>query len=385
MDSAINKMENTTSEVINFETLVSKLNEHQKRLSVNPNYIKDGIVIGSNTISKLSKLKNKHIINVNLEIPKEFSKQLGAGEINRIGGVLKHAQNQTFIKHLKEVKPSNVKKLTKVANIAFIALDILESVIVDQKLKEILETVKNIDLKLDAQNRGKLKSALEQFKDLHLVSNPDIKQQKILLIQNELSYCDHLYTNIYDNKWNKYLDLNTKYNNSKIRNSNELKDIVKIGCSLPGALEPIIMCKVAQIKLYGMQDEYVLAQDKANSLNSFLIDKLNDYKDVFDGDSLDEKKASYKNVWFQKREKRFSKIKDELTEPNEKIEFLLNSTICYTLSIPVLIGPSKSMNIDEYTESKETSRSKFFWQKIIIWINTMFIKIRKSISNLFNN
>lgn len=382
MNTQVQKKENVQTEIVNFETLVAKYEEHQKKLSINPNYLKDGVVFGLNTLNKINQLKNKHIVNVHLEIPKEFYKELGAGKINRVAGALKHSQKQTFIKHLQEVKPSKVKKLTKAANIAFIALDVLESVIVDQKLKEILEIVKEINLKLDAQNRGALKSAIEQIKDLHLIQNTEIQQQKILLIQNDLSYCEQLFTTIYENKWNKYIELNNKYATAKITNSSELNELHKIGISLPNSLEPIIICKVAQTKLCEMQDEYVLAQDKAFNLAGFLSDKLDDYKNAFSDNSLDEKKKIYKNYGIQKKEKRFLKIKDELVEPNEKIEFLLNSTLCYALSIPEVIGQGvkkKDANLIDYTE---VNVSEKFWNKIKKWFFKVINKIKIGISSL---
>ena len=382
MDSAIQKQENKSSEIVNFETLVTRLEEHQNRLSVNPNYIKDGLVVGLNTIKKIKQLKNKHIINVDLEIPKELYKQLGAGKIKRVAGALKHPQKHTFIKHLQEVKPSKVKKLSKVANIAFVALDVLESVIVDQKLKEIIEIVKEIDLKLDAQNRGALKSAIEQIKDLHLVQSPETKQQKILFIQNGLSYCEHLYTSIYENKWNKYIELNNKYAKSKITNSSELNELRKLGIAIPDALEPIIICKVAQTKLYEMQDEYVLAQDKAFNLVTFLTDRLSDYKNAFDDNALNYKKKLYKNYGIQKRDKRFLRIKDELIEPNEKIEFLLNSTLCYALSIPEIIEQTETNKVDNYVDYLEIKTSENLWQKIITWFSRIINKIKIRISDI---
>ena len=39
---------------------------------------------------KIEKLKNKHIINVNLEIPKKFYEELRDGKVVRVGGSLKH-------------------------------------------------------------------------------------------------------------------------------------------------------------------------------------------------------------------------------------------------------------------------------------------------------
>lgn len=145
---------NNDTVVESFETLAEKLKEHQKKLSVNRNYIKGGLAIGVNALEKIEKLKNKHIINVNLEIPKKFYEELREGRVVRVGGALKHPTKNVFKKHLKEIKPSAVRKLTKATNMVLFITDVFGEVLVDQKLGDIMNAVKEIDLKLEAQNRG---------------------------------------------------------------------------------------------------------------------------------------------------------------------------------------------------------------------------------------
>jgi len=375
MKSEIIVPENTGNEIVSIKELNSKLKQHQKKLSLNKKYVKEGAKVGSKAIEKIEKVVNKHIINVNLEIPKEFVKKLAEGKVYRKGGALKIPQTERFAKHLSEVKPSNVKRLTKIANVAFLALDLIESAIVDQKLKDILEYVKDIDLKLDAQNRGAFKSAIEQIKELQLIQNLDVKNQKILLIQDRLSYCEHLFTEIYEGRWQNYLELKRKFDNSILDNSSELKKMIKLAKNLPNDLEPIILCKIAQTKLCEMQGEYILAKEKSFVLNSFLADKLDEYKDEFDSPGLDSKKNKYKKYGFQKRDKRFAKIKEELIEANEKVEFLLTSSICYTLSIPEELGEEvEVIHVDESSTKTES---------LFLRIKNWFISLLKKLTRIF--
>lgn len=376
MEKNLVTTDQSKKEIVTAKELQSKLKQHQNKLSHNKKYIKEGSKVGLKAVEKIEKVFNKHIINVNLEIPKDFVKKLGEEKVYRIGGALRIRENKRFAKHLSEVSPSNVKKLAKFGNVAFLALDLIESAVVDQKLKEILIYVKDIDLKLDAQNRGELKSAIEQIKELQLIQNEEVKKQKILFIQDRLSYCEQLFTEIYDGRWQKYVELNRKYQDSRITNYTELKELTRIGKSLPNDLDPIVLCKVAQTKLCEMQGEFILAKEKAFNLNSFVADKLDEYKDAFSSNSLSIQKEKYKRCGFQKRNKRFIAVEEELEESNEKIEFLLNYSICYTLSIPEELDEE----VDSIVSSEVLKKDDSLFTKIKKW----FIAIFKKLKRLFN-
>ncbi|MCR4322050.1 MAG: hypothetical protein NUV74_17160 [Candidatus Brocadiaceae bacterium] len=335
--------------VESFGTLAKKLEEHQKKLSVNRNYIKDGVVIGVNALEKIEKLKNKHIINVNLEIPKKIYEELRDGKVVRVGGALKHPTKNVFRKHLKEIKPSAVRKLTKATNMVFFVTDVFESVLVDQKLRDIMNTVKEIDLKLEAQNRGAFLSAIEQSRELYLIQNEEIKRQKIILVLDKLSYCEHLFTVIYENKWKEYIKLDNSYKNdfkSRLTNTSELKKMCEIGKALPEYLEIIALCKIAQVRLWEMLGQYVLAKEKAFNLVSFLSEKIDNYKDNFGDYALSIKLGSHSRLFGEfwdmctwdagglHREKRLKNIKDGFIESHERIEFLLNTALCVPLDVP---------------------------------------------------
>lgn len=338
-----------------FGTLAGKLEEHQKGLSVNPNYIKDGVVIGVNALEKIKNLKNKHIINVNLEIPKKFYEELRDGKVVRVGGSLKHPTKKVFRKHLEDIKPSGVHKLTKATNMIFFVTDILGQVLVDQKLRNIMNTVKEIDLKLDAQNRGAFLSAINQARELHSIQgDEELKKQRINSVLGELSGCEYLFTVIYENKWKEYIELDNSYCNSiksRLTNASELKKMCRIGKEMSEYLEIIVLCKIARIRLWEMSGQFVLAKEKAFELVSFLCEKIDNYKDAFGYMALLTKKYGYNRRWDGfvfygildscmggkltrlHREKTFENINDELLESHERVEFLLNTALCVPLDV----------------------------------------------------
>ena len=331
--------------VESFEALAEKLEEHQKKLSVNPNYIKDGVVISVNALEKIKNLKSKYIINVDLEIPRKFYEELRDGRVVRVGGVLKHPTKNVFKKHLGEIKPSVVRKLSKATNWAAPGLDVLGQVLVDQKLGDILGIVKEIDLKLEAQNRGAFLSAITQARKLCLASNKEIERQELFLVLNDLNHCEHLFTEIYKAKWKEYNKLDNMYRSSLLTNTSELKKICKIGKAIPGDLEIIALCKIAQIRLREMSEQYVRAKEESFGLVSFLCEEIGNYKDNFDDYAMSIKELRHQKLfiefwkmctWYfkcQYEEKKFQNIKDEFLEPHERVEFLLNIALCVPLGV----------------------------------------------------
>lgn len=335
------------SVVESFETLAKRLDAHQKKLSVNPNYIKEGVVFGVNALEKIEKLKNKHIINVNLEIPKKFYEELRDGKVVRVGGSLKHPTKNVFRKHLEDIKPSGVRKLTKAINVVSFATDVLGQVLVDQKLRDIMNTVKEIDLKLDAQNRGAFLSAIGQARELYSIQgDEELRKQRINSVLGELSGCEYLFTVIYENKWKEYIKLDNSYRTSLLTNTSELKKMCKIGKEMPEYLEIIALCKIARIRLWEMSGQPVLAKEKAFDLVSFLSEKIDNYKDSFGDHAMSIKKNQHQKLFIEfwklctwdteclYEEKIFKNIKDEFLESHERIEFLLNTALCVPLDVP---------------------------------------------------
>jgi hypothetical protein len=348
------------TKVVRFENLVDKLKKKAKALSTNPRYVKEALNTVYSVLEKLEKLKRKKFLQVELKIPGELAEKLGKSKILRVGEMIKQGENHSLAKLLVETKPSNVKKFLKTKNIAFKTVDLMESVLLDLKLEEITGKVEEINGKLDAQNKGALKSAVQQMKELPLIQNPEIRKSKILFIQDKLSLCEHIFSELYESKWKKYTRLKSNFEKSVISNKKELKEMCEIGEKLPGELEPIILCKVGQVKLSEMQEEFVLAQEKAFDAAKYVSEKLEDFKNEFSELSLDHKNENYKNPADFNKKKTLLKLKDQLVESNEYIEYLLNTTISFALTVPEEV-------------SVEPVESKGFLSKILSWLKRVFL------------
>jgi hypothetical protein len=383
------------TKVVKFEDLVEKLKKKAKALSTNPRYVKEALNNVYSVLEELEKLKRKKFLQVELKIPGELAEKLGKGKILRVGEIIQLGENQSLAKLLVETKPSNVKKFLKTKNIAFMTVDLMESVLLNQKLEDITGKVEEIDGKLDAQNKGALKSAVQQMKELPLIKNPDTRKSKILFIQDKLSHCEHVFSELYESKWKRYTRLKSNFEKSVISNKKELKEMCEIGEKLPGDLEPIILCKVGQVKLYEMQEEFVLAQEKAFEATKYVGEKLEEFKNEFSERPLDHKNENDKNpadfnkkgvappthsrsarcrsfggfiskVYFFcmhlkdiNKKKTFLKLKDQLVEANEYIEYLLNTTLSFALTVPEEVAV-------------EPAKRKGFWSKILSWLKKVF-------------
>jgi hypothetical protein len=361
------------TKVVRFEDLVDKLKKKAKTLSTNPGYVKETLNNVYSVLEKLEKLKRKKFLQVELKIPGELAEKLGKGKILRVGEIIQQGEKHSLAKLLVETKPSNVKKFLKTKNIAFKTVDLMESVLLDQKLEDITGKVEEIDGKLDAQNKGALKSAVQQMKELPLIQNPDTRKSKILFIQDKLSHCEHVFSELYESKWKQYTRLKSNFEKSVISNKKELKEMCEIGEKLPGELEPIILCKVGQVKLYEMQEEFILAQEKAFDAVKYVSEKLEDFKKGVapPTHSRSARRRSFGGVISKiifycmhlkdiNKKKTLLKLKDRLVESNEYIEYLLNTTLSFALTVPEEV-------------SVEPGERKSFLSKILAWLKKVFL------------
>jgi hypothetical protein len=320
------------TKVVRFEDLVRKLREKAAALARNPNYVKEKLNRVYKLLERLDQLHRKKMVRLDLEIPRELAKKLGSSKVLRVDGIIRQSVDTAIDSLLLEARPSGFKRLAQVKNISFMALDTLEAVIVDRRLEDIAEKVANIDAKLDAQNRGVLKSALDQMKELGMIRDPETKKNKLLFVQDRLNQCDHLFNELYQAKWQRYQFLKEKFESSTFSNKSELKEMCEIGEQLPAFLEPVLLCKVGQVKLYEMQQEFALAQDKAFEMAAFAAEKLEQFKDEFSLVSLENK--NYKNITDFNPEKTLAALKDRLLHPNEHMEYLLNTILSFVLTVP---------------------------------------------------
>src|SRR5882724_11942860 len=117
--------EHTT--VLAFPELVGRVKKRHDSIAVNPRYQKSVAKLGVQHLQKLEHLLKGNVISVDLEIPKELVSKLRSNKVFRKGGILRGSDSKQIVRHLKDVKPSKVCKLAKAANIAFVAIDVLET------------------------------------------------------------------------------------------------------------------------------------------------------------------------------------------------------------------------------------------------------------------
>ena len=165
---------NTVS--LSFTQLVAKVEKRHKSIAANPRYQRGAGKVAVHYLQKLDDLRRRNIIKAELELPKQLARELRNNKVFRKGSVLRRTGSGEIVKHLKDVRPSKVVKITKALNVAFIVVDALETVLVDEKLKQILEVVRSVEAKLDAQNRGKLKGALAAIHDLPSIQDSETKR-----------------------------------------------------------------------------------------------------------------------------------------------------------------------------------------------------------------
>jgi hypothetical protein len=367
--SVTRKQEVEKTRVLSFSDLLHKLKEKSKALARNPKYVKDLLRRVYSVVEKLEKLRRKKIVRIDLEIPRELAKKLGSGKVMEVDGIIRQTGEAAVANLLREIRPSGFKKISKVKNISFTALDTLEAVLVDRKLTDISEKVDDIDGKLDAQRRGALKSALQQMKELSMIQNPDIKRNKILLVQDRLNQCEHMFDEMYGNKWQRLEALKEKSEKSTFSNKGKLKDMCEIGEQLPVLLEPVILCKIGQVKLFEMQGEFTLAQEKAFDLAGYVAEKLETFKKEFSARSLENLK--YKNVTDFNRPKTIAGLKDRLEEPNELMEYLLNTTLSFVLTVPEDTSPGPA---DENGKDQGPLYpvKLNWWRRFMQWLKRLF-------------
>ncbi len=368
-----NKDLNPTTDIITISDLGDYFAVREERLKNNRNYSKNGWELGRTVLNLLSDISQKDIVTVKLLVPKKFHESLVKGEVIRVGGVLRQAKDQRIAHHMKEIRPTNVSKLTKVANLAFFAIDILESILVDKKLNEILTEVKDINLKIDAQMYGNLQSALQGINELNLCMKDEFRLPKIPLIDKSLRDCECQFNNIYKKKWEKVTELDKEYYSSKIRKRSVLKKQIALCNSLPSLFQLIVTCKVARIKLCELQGDYTLANRISVELSEFLAKSLLEFKQIFGNEAIQKKLSEYKILKTEFFKPKLEEVTDQVKESNEVLEYLLQSALCYTLFLPEVVG-----------DPSEAPKNGFDTTDAILANPSRFDRFKKKLHSLFH-
>ncbi len=290
MSKELSKVNISTPELI--ELSKNKL----EKLSKNKNYPKKVIDIGSRVYENFDALGT-----VTLEITPELSKRLAKGELRRTNGILRHKDGSIY-KHLKEANPTKLKTLSKSINIAFAGLAILEDHLIDEKLNELIDITTRIEGKIDAQNRGKYKSAMDQFRELSTYTNIGNAKNRVPNVLDKLSESQHIYDDLYRKKWLEYNKLNTRYqilkkSKLKISNKNVVDKMNKTANELIDVFCLIMSCITSYVTLkYYLEDDQASAQLKSYEMIEYAKSQIDLFEKEFGPDAINEIKKNYKRV-----------------------------------------------------------------------------------------
>lgn len=159
---------------LNFRVLSDRALMRLSRRSEEPEW-KNAVPLLTKVAAALMRLKGgNRTITAELAVPKEIAKAISGGTAERVGSSVRSGR---ILKHLKEVKPSHVRKLLKSPTLAFVIMDALQSALLNEKLAAIQLQLKEIDRKLEAQHRGLLRKAIEQMRDLPCLKPANRRQR----------------------------------------------------------------------------------------------------------------------------------------------------------------------------------------------------------------
>ncbi len=151
------------------------LNEQQPSAHVSKSMLSDAV-------RALSRLKNQPFL---LEIPPELVKEFTAGRLSQHGGTLRdHAGKiRGFLKDASQAK----KFLAKAPALAFLAMDVVQSVLLNEKLAQIQGQIGQIDDKLKSLIDSKLRSALTEAPKVFLFKKQAERRLKAHFVLTQIS------------------------------------------------------------------------------------------------------------------------------------------------------------------------------------------------------
>lgn len=321
---------------VSYTEIAEKYEKKLNSLSKNKSYNPAIIVSGRKVLERSEKLIGRKS-TVTLEIPRNFLNKLGTGEVIRHKGVLR-SKNGQIIKHLPEVKPSKLSKAIKTANLALVGIQILESALLDEKLKEILTVVKEIDMKLEAQHRGAYKAALDQMIELTKYTNSKVRDRRIPTVHNGLAKSERLYKELYEAKWSHFRVQKQKYEKKlKISNQSELDNMRELANELFEHLSIILSCKISRVIIFfQMEKEIMQAQEKSLALLDYALNQFKRFENEFGSKELRRLKDKYQNPYTAVFTPKYD-FEDSSRKFKELIsgtEFIIDNLFLVDLTIP---------------------------------------------------
>jgi hypothetical protein len=321
---------------VSFEVLSSRVLTRLKERSADPEW-KSAAPIVAKVANALVRLKiGSRAVTAELEVPKEIAKALSEGGATRAGSVVRVVRSGRILKHLKEVKPSHVRKLLKSPTFAFVVVDAFQSALLNEKLAEIQLQLKEIDRKLHAQHQGLLRKALEQMLDL-----PDLKGRnrwlRIHQIQDSLREFEGIHRSLCDSRWDTIQQLVERFQKARITNVAERKKLCEAAQDIARDVEMVANAKILHARMTTELDETQTAEQEMLRLEDFLLGQEVSFNAVFGEDAAIQNVGAHR-VRIGRATTARNAAREQLVEPRERLDHLLNSSLLLHLAIATKSG-----------------------------------------------
>lgn len=127
----------------------------------------------TDAIKTLSRFKGT---NVEVVVPREIAKEIASGKLFRDGGVVRDSAGQ-IRKILKDPKAAG--KLLKGPAMMFALVDLAQTVLLNEKLKQIQEQLQSIEDKVDQLVESKINSGFEEARQISHYQKPAERNKRV--------------------------------------------------------------------------------------------------------------------------------------------------------------------------------------------------------------
>jgi hypothetical protein len=317
---------------LDFQVLSARALERLSRRSEEPEWKNAGPVITKVAAALLRLKGGSRTITAELAVPKEIAKAISGGSAKRVGSVVRSVKSGRMLKHLKEVKPSHVRKLLKSPMLAFVLMDALQSHLLNEKLAAIQLQLKEIDRKLEAQNQGLLLKAIEQMRDLPQLKGKN-RWHQIHQIRDSLREFEGRYSRLCDSRWETIVRLLKSYDGARFTNDTERENLCAAAQEVTLEIEMIANAKILHARMTVELGEAHAAEQEVLRLQEFLLQQEERFQAVFGEGAPIQKLETHRRIFGGKLTAR-GEARERLTEPAERIDHLLNSSLLLHLALP---------------------------------------------------
>jgi len=317
---------------LDFQVLSDRTLVRLSRRSEEPAWKNARPVIAKVAAALLRLKGGSRTVTAELMVPKEIATAISSGTARRMGGIVRSAKSGNILKHLQEVKPSHVRRLMKSPMLAFVLMDALQSVLLNEKLAAIQQQLKEIDRKLEAQNQAPLRKAIEQMRDLPYLKGKN-RWQQIQQIRNSLRDFEGIHSSLCDSRWEVISHLSKSYAEARITNDKERKKLCAAAQEVTLVIEMIANAKILHARMTAELDETSAAEQEVLRLQDFLLQQEERFQGVFGENAPIQNPRTHRRVLGRKLTAR-SEARECLIEPGERIDHLLNSSLLLHLALP---------------------------------------------------